>query len=118
MSALSHAMNQWWLFHWDLKDARDRVQRRETSLRRNGAESRFRHLFGRPQKPQTGTMNEIQELRDALGPIAEIYNETQLRQLSREIDLMAEFLLDLYVSTHSQKPRRETTRFDGNRADP
>jgi hypothetical protein len=49
MSALNHAMDQWWLFHWDLKDARDRV-RRGLVLRSVGvrtlASHRFQYLHG------------------------------------------------------------------------
>ena len=41
-------------------------------------------------------MDEIDELKRALGASAKIYDDAQLRHLSREIDLMAEFLLDLY----------------------
>jgi len=46
-------------------------------------------------------MDEIEELRRDLGLAAIEYNDAQLRQLSHELDLMAEFLLDLYVLRHS-----------------
>jgi hypothetical protein len=46
-------------------------------------------------------MDEIKELKQDLGPAAIEFNSSQLRQLSNELDLMAEFLLDLYVLRHS-----------------
>jgi hypothetical protein len=46
-------------------------------------------------------MDEIEELKQDLGPAAIEFNNSQLRQLSNELDLMAEFLLDLYVIRHS-----------------
>jgi hypothetical protein len=42
-------------------------------------------------------MDEVEELKRALGPVANEYNDAQLQHLSREMDLMAEFLLDLYM---------------------
>jgi hypothetical protein len=42
-------------------------------------------------------VDEIEELKVQLGSAAERYNDTQLRLLCRELDLAAEFLLDLYA---------------------
>jgi hypothetical protein len=48
MSALIHDMDQWWLFQWDLEDARDRVQRglvpRSIGVRAL-ASHRFQYLY-------------------------------------------------------------------------
>lgn len=49
-------------------------------------------------------MNDIEELRRALGPLAQQYTEPQLQQLSRELELASEFLLELYI--HKQPERR------------
>jgi hypothetical protein len=45
----------------------------------------------------TDAMDDIEELRHALEPAAPPYNEIQLRKLAFDLDLMAEFLLDLYA---------------------
>jgi hypothetical protein len=63
-------------------------------------------------------MDEIEELKHALGPVAKDYNDTQLRQLSRELDLMAEFLLDLSALRRSGQLRVETADFDTSAAEP
>jgi len=47
-------------------------------------------------------MDEIQELKQALGSIGERYNDAQLRQLSRELDVAVEFLLALYADEHRE----------------
>jgi len=57
-------------------------------------------------------MDDIETLRRALGPAAGEYNEVQLRQLSRELDVMAEFLLDLYVFRQSEKRKTKGRTFD------
>lgn len=54
-------------------------------------------------------MDEIEELRRDLGAAAADYNETQLKHLSHELDLMADFLLDLYVLRKSSKQRAKST---------
>lgn len=54
-------------------------------------------------------MDEIEELKVSLGPLANEYNDTQLRHLSRELDLAAEFLLDLYLWRYSE---RGSSKFD------
>lgn len=63
-------------------------------------------------------MDEIEELKRDLGPAANDYNDTQLRQLSRELDLMAEFLLDLYVFKHSERPSAKAGAFDTSASRP
>ena len=57
-------------------------------------------------------MNEIEDLRRSLGPAATGYNDAQLRQLSREIDLIAEFLLDLYAIRHPRQRKAKPRDFD------
>ena len=51
-------------------------------------------------------MDDIERLKRALGSAAERYNDTQLRQLSRELDLAAEFVLDLYA--HEDREKSQT----------
>jgi hypothetical protein len=55
------------------------------------------HLYARSVPRQTNVMDEIEELKRALGCAAERYNDTQLRVLSRELALAAELLLDIYA---------------------
>jgi hypothetical protein len=55
---------------------------------------------------QTDPMHDTEELKRALGPAAHHYNETQLQHLSRELDLAAEFLLDLYAHTRARQPEK------------
>jgi len=43
-------------------------------------------------------MNEIQKFKEFLGPIAEDYNDGQLRQLRREMYTIAGLLLDIHLS--------------------
>ena len=43
-------------------------------------------------------MPEEEAFRTFLGPLAEAYNEVQLRQLRAEMHAMAELLLDLYLA--------------------
>jgi len=63
-------------------------------------------------------MDEIEELKRSLGPAARNYNDSQLRHLSREIDLMAEFLLDLHMLRRSGEQRAKTTGFDTHASEP
>jgi len=51
-------------------------------------------------------MDDMEELKSLLGSAAQDYNETQLRYLSGELDLAAEFLLDLYAYRRSAQPRK------------
>lgn len=51
-------------------------------------------------------MDEVEDLKRELGSIAARYNDAQLRQLSRELDLAAGFLLDLYA--HEDRERTQT----------
>jgi len=85
---------------------------------RDCTEASFRHLYAHPSTSQTDTMDEIEELKRALGPAAKDYNDTQLRQVSRELDLMARFLLDLYVFRRSTQARIETAGFDTSGSEP
>jgi hypothetical protein len=57
-------------------------------------------------------MNEIDDLRRELGDAGRNYSDAELRQLSREMDLMAEFLLDLHILRHSKG--RKTSDFDAD----
>lgn len=54
--------------------------------------------------------DELQGLRRLLGSAAADYTDPQLRQLQRDIDVMAELLLDLYLAKnrgHRRSPRRQ-----------
>jgi hypothetical protein len=42
-------------------------------------------------------MRTLQEFRKRLGPFAEKYTATQLEELQREMESMAQLLLDLYL---------------------
>jgi hypothetical protein len=57
-------------------------------------------------------MDEIEELKRALGPHAKDYDNTQLRSLSRELDFAAEFLLDLYLFRKAKARKERQLRFD------
>jgi hypothetical protein len=45
---------------------------------------------------QTDAMDDLEELRVLVGPVANDWSEAKLRQLARDIDTMAEILLALY----------------------
>jgi hypothetical protein len=81
-------------------------------------EATFRHLYVESYSHQTDPMDEIEELRRSLGPAAKDYNDTQLRLLSRELDLMAEFLLDLYFFTRSGERKPKISGFDSQASKP
>lgn len=65
-------------------------------------------------------MDEIEEFKSFLGPLAEGYNEAELRQLRYEMHAMAELLLDIYLdkggsgevekstSAHFDTPKKES----------
>ena len=55
-------------------------------------------------------MDEIEELMRALGPTAKDHTDAHLRQLSRELDLMAGFLADLYRHRRSEQPKQDRRR--------
>lgn len=57
-------------------------------------------------------MDEIEELKKSLGAAAKDYNDTQIRLLSRELDLMAEFLLDLYIYRIPKRRSVNSPAFD------
>jgi hypothetical protein len=48
-------------------------------------------------------MNDIEALRKRLGPAATAYTEAQLEQLDRDLDAMADLLLDLYIEEMSAR---------------
>ena len=53
-------------------------------------------------------MNEIEEFKNFLGPIAKDFTDAQLPQLRREMYAMAELLLDCYLSKKNVgAPKRE-----------
>lgn len=54
-------------------------------------------------------MDEIEELKRALELTGQTPSESQLRQLSRELDMAAEFLLDLYAHERSRRPSKRET---------
>jgi hypothetical protein len=72
----------------------------------------FGHLYAHYLARQTDTMDEIEELRLALGSLAKDYNVTQLGQFSRELDLMAGLLLDFYILKRSGRPAAKKPVFD------
>lgn len=56
-------------------------------------------------------MDEIEEFKRFLGPIAKDYTDAQLRQLRREMYAMAELLLDIHLYKRRRKePRASDTR--------
>lgn len=59
-------------------------------------------------------MEEIEKFRDFLGLTSKGYNQAQLRQLQREMQAMAEFLLDffLYKKRQNGAARRSPKDFD------
>jgi hypothetical protein len=58
-------------------------------------------------------VEDIDQFKNFLGPLAKDYNEAQVRQLQREMYAMAELLLDLYfASKKGESPKRQTPRFD------
>ena len=50
-------------------------------------------------------MDEVKQFREFLGPAADGYNDAQLAQLRREMQAMAELLLDIYLYKKSQNDR-------------
>jgi len=50
------------------------------------------------QKHTGELIDELEEFKLFLGPIAREYTDGQLRQLRREMHAMAELLLDIYLS--------------------
>jgi hypothetical protein len=51
-------------------------------------------------------MDEVEKFKAFLGSTADGYSEAHLRQLHREMDAMAELLLDIYSWKKSQNRRR------------
>jgi hypothetical protein len=51
--------------------------------------------------------DEIEEFRKSLGPIGSRYSRGQLAALLREMDILAEFLLDLYL--YKRKDTKENS---------
>jgi hypothetical protein len=55
-------------------------------------------------------MDEIEEFKNFFGPLANGYNEAELRQLRYEMHAMAELLLDIYLDKRrSDKPKKSTS---------
>ena len=54
-------------------------------------------------------MDEIEEFKKFLGPIAKDYNDARLHQLQREMYAMAALLLDIYLHKQSRKRNRNRT---------
>lgn len=59
-------------------------------------------------------MNELEEFKTFLGPSAKRYNNAQLQQLRREMNGIAELLLDIYLSKIGKKAKEQ--RFDRDEA--
>jgi hypothetical protein len=45
----------------------------------------------------TGPISDIEEFKHFLGPLADKYSESQLKDLQRDMHIAAELLLDLYL---------------------
>jgi hypothetical protein len=54
------------------------------------------HLFFTGDTVHTVPMDELEEVRKLVGPEAEAWTKGQLEQLSRDIEVLAEILLDAY----------------------
>jgi len=55
----------------------------------------------------TVPMDELEKLRNLVGPEADRWTTAQLEQLRRDIDAMAALLLDLYLSREANRnPKR------------
>jgi hypothetical protein len=54
---------------------------------------------------------ELAEFKALLGSAAEPYSDNELRQLRREMFVMAELLLDIYLDKKRQTRRQERRRF-------
>lgn len=69
--------------------------------------------------PTMFRMNDLERLRRLAGADANGWTMAQLEQLSRDIDQMAEILLDLYRSRHEEGQRRPcgSPDFDDPRTD-
>jgi hypothetical protein len=58
-------------------------------------------------------VEDIEQFKKLLGPLANDYNEAQLRQLQSHMDAAAELLLDLYIAKKKGESRkRRPLRFD------
>ena len=58
-------------------------------------------------------MEDIEQFKKLLGPLALDYNEAQLRQLQNEMSAIAELLLDLYIARRKGESRkRQAPHFD------
>jgi hypothetical protein len=58
-------------------------------------------------------VEDIEQFKNLLGPLAKDYNEAQIRQMHREMYAMAELLLDLYFGKKKGKSqKRQAPRFD------
>lgn len=66
----------------------------------------------------TFTVDDTEKLKHSLGPFARNYNEAQLRLMVRELDLAAEFLLDLYLARNGEEKRPKSATFDSLHSDP
>jgi hypothetical protein len=59
-------------------------------------------------------MDEVKQFREFLGVAADGYNDAQLAQLRREMQAMAELLLDIYLHkrSRSDRPTSSSGAFD------
>ncbi len=55
-------------------------------------------------------MDEIEELKKALGRAAEGYDDGRFRHLSRELDLAAEFLIEVYALNSREESQTRNIR--------
>jgi hypothetical protein len=61
-------------------------------------------------------MDEAKKLREVPGPSSAGYDDVQLQELSRELDFIAKFLLDLYAFRRSSTEK--SPHFDTDRREP
>lgn len=54
---------------------------------------------------QRDRVDDLEELRQTLGPEAENYTLAQLRQVQDDLRALADILIDIYLSKHSQGRR-------------
>ena len=57
--------------------------------------------------PFKAPRKDLKDFRAFLGPPSERYNDAQLEQLQREMDTLAELLLELPCPKERQQPRKE-----------
>lgn len=70
------------------------------------SEACFTHLSLGGVLPQTVPMDQLEQLRDLLGPTAKDWTRAQLEQLDRDMQAMAAILLNLYETGQMNHRKR------------